>query len=191
MQKVVGSNPISRFRKGLYLQAFFACAVGLCVCVGSDLLRTRRGPIVGRSKKNGLFAGRFWFVRTEVLLQACRRSSVPAAAAVGRLVLQDGTFFADGRLPVRGQRSRSLGPSPISVRIPEASPFAPHSEPAEPWLPALRPHSRRRRTHRRVSVTGRLGHGNRSGFHRRGCRLRWKRGSARNRAGLPSYCLSS
>jgi hypothetical protein len=36
MQKVEGSNPFSRFEKGLYLQAFFACAVGLCVCVGSD-----------------------------------------------------------------------------------------------------------------------------------------------------------
>jgi hypothetical protein len=34
MQKVEGSNPFSRFEKGLYLQAFFACAVGLCVCVG-------------------------------------------------------------------------------------------------------------------------------------------------------------
>ena len=36
MQKVVGSNPISRFEKGRYLQAFFASAVVLCVCVGSD-----------------------------------------------------------------------------------------------------------------------------------------------------------
>jgi hypothetical protein len=34
MQKVEGSNPFSRFEKGLYLQAFFACAVGLCICVG-------------------------------------------------------------------------------------------------------------------------------------------------------------
>jgi hypothetical protein len=34
MQKVVGSNPISRFAKGLYLQAFFVDAVGWCVCVG-------------------------------------------------------------------------------------------------------------------------------------------------------------
>jgi hypothetical protein len=28
MQKVVGSNPISRFAKGLHLQAFFVGAVG-------------------------------------------------------------------------------------------------------------------------------------------------------------------
>jgi hypothetical protein len=82
MQKVEGSNPFSRFQKGPYLQAFFASAVGLCVCVGSDSLRTRRGPIVRRSKENALFAGRFWFVRTEVLLRACRRSGVLPAAAV-------------------------------------------------------------------------------------------------------------
>jgi hypothetical protein len=30
MQKFVGSNPISRFRKGLHLQVFFVLAVGLC-----------------------------------------------------------------------------------------------------------------------------------------------------------------
>jgi hypothetical protein len=36
MQKVEGSNPFSRSQKGRHLQAFFACAVGLCVCVGSD-----------------------------------------------------------------------------------------------------------------------------------------------------------
>jgi hypothetical protein len=28
MQKVVGSNPISRLRKGLHLQAFLVCEVG-------------------------------------------------------------------------------------------------------------------------------------------------------------------
>jgi hypothetical protein len=36
MQKVEGSNPFSRFEKGLHLQVFFVCAVGLCVCVLSD-----------------------------------------------------------------------------------------------------------------------------------------------------------
>jgi hypothetical protein len=41
MQKVVGSNPISRFAKGLYLQAFFVRAVGWCVCVAPDRNRTR------------------------------------------------------------------------------------------------------------------------------------------------------
>jgi hypothetical protein len=33
MQKVVGSNPISRFPEGLHLQAFFVGAVGWCGCV--------------------------------------------------------------------------------------------------------------------------------------------------------------
>jgi hypothetical protein len=33
MQKVVGSNPISRSQKGLHLQALFVGAVGLCVCI--------------------------------------------------------------------------------------------------------------------------------------------------------------
>jgi hypothetical protein len=36
MQKVVGSNPISRFAKGLYLQAFLISEVALFVCVRSD-----------------------------------------------------------------------------------------------------------------------------------------------------------
>jgi hypothetical protein len=36
MQKVEGSNPFSRFQKGVHLQAFFVRAVGKCVCVGSD-----------------------------------------------------------------------------------------------------------------------------------------------------------
>jgi hypothetical protein len=41
MQKVVGSNPISRFRKGVHLQVFFVRAVGWCVCVAPDRNRTR------------------------------------------------------------------------------------------------------------------------------------------------------
>jgi hypothetical protein len=32
MQKVEGSNPISRFKKGLRLQALLVPAVGWCVC---------------------------------------------------------------------------------------------------------------------------------------------------------------
>jgi hypothetical protein len=51
MQKVEGSNPFSRSREGLHLQVFFVGAVGWCVGVGSDSLRTRRGPIVRRSKE--------------------------------------------------------------------------------------------------------------------------------------------
>ena len=36
MQKVVGSNPISRFGKGLRLQVFFVVAFALFVCSRSD-----------------------------------------------------------------------------------------------------------------------------------------------------------
>jgi hypothetical protein len=36
MQKVVGSNPISRFREGLHLQVFLVSTVALFVCVRSD-----------------------------------------------------------------------------------------------------------------------------------------------------------
>jgi hypothetical protein len=36
MQKVVGSNPISRFREGLLLQVSFVRAAGLWVCVPGD-----------------------------------------------------------------------------------------------------------------------------------------------------------
>ena len=36
MQKVVGSNPISRFAEGLHLQVFFVAAVALFLCIRSD-----------------------------------------------------------------------------------------------------------------------------------------------------------
>jgi hypothetical protein len=42
MQKVEGSNPFSRSRKGLQLQAVFVCAVGWCVCVAGYSMGTRR-----------------------------------------------------------------------------------------------------------------------------------------------------
>ena len=36
MQKVVGSNPISRLRKGPQLRAFLVVTVGWTFCVGPD-----------------------------------------------------------------------------------------------------------------------------------------------------------
>jgi hypothetical protein len=36
MQKVEGSNPFSRFAKGLHLQAFSVAAAALFVCVRPD-----------------------------------------------------------------------------------------------------------------------------------------------------------
>jgi hypothetical protein len=42
MQKVVGSNPISRFREGLCLQVFFVGAVGWSGCIAGHPMGTRR-----------------------------------------------------------------------------------------------------------------------------------------------------
>ena len=43
MQKVEGSNPFSRSREGLYLQALLVLPVGLCVCIaGADCGLARR-----------------------------------------------------------------------------------------------------------------------------------------------------
>jgi hypothetical protein len=41
MQKVEGSNPFSRSRKGLHLQAFFVHAAGWCVCIAGHPMVTR------------------------------------------------------------------------------------------------------------------------------------------------------
>ena len=53
MQKVVGSNPISRFREDLHLQVFFARAVGLCVCFPPDRNRTRSKAAGIRLEESG------------------------------------------------------------------------------------------------------------------------------------------
>jgi hypothetical protein len=72
MQKVEGSNPFSRFRKGLHLQAFFVAAVTKCVCV-LPLKPDSRPPDRPWLTKNGPYAGLFWSVRTEVLLRALQK----------------------------------------------------------------------------------------------------------------------
>jgi hypothetical protein len=51
MQKVVGSNPISRSRKGLRLQVYFVGAVGWCVCVAGHPAGTRRPPRHGSASE--------------------------------------------------------------------------------------------------------------------------------------------
>ena len=51
MQKVEGSNPFSRFRKGLHLQVFFVSLVGKCVCIGVDPLWTGEGRTIGSLAK--------------------------------------------------------------------------------------------------------------------------------------------
>jgi hypothetical protein len=57
MQKVVGSNPISRFRKGLHLQVFFVGAVGWCVCVAGHPMGTRWPTRGGSGLRRSPFAG--------------------------------------------------------------------------------------------------------------------------------------
>jgi hypothetical protein len=42
MQKVEGSNPFSRFVKGLHLQVFLLGAVGWSVCITGHPMGTRR-----------------------------------------------------------------------------------------------------------------------------------------------------
>jgi hypothetical protein len=57
MQKVVGSNPISRFRKGRHLQVFFVSPVGKRVCVVPDRDRTRGQPTGHWPQKSGCLQG--------------------------------------------------------------------------------------------------------------------------------------
>ena len=88
MQKVVGSNPSAALEKTCICRSF---SLRQSPC-SSASGRTDSGLAVRRlsaaSRKNARFAGRFSFVRTEVILQACRRSGVPPAAGVGWLFLQ-------------------------------------------------------------------------------------------------------
>jgi hypothetical protein len=70
-----------------------------------------------RLRGNARYAGRFWVVRTEVPLQARRRSSVLPAAAVSRLALQ--TARSRERMPADAIPAIPLlGASPVSVRKP-------------------------------------------------------------------------
>jgi hypothetical protein len=120
MQKVEGSNPFSRSQKACICRPFLRASrlvrlrrVGLT----PDSPRADRRPFQGKR----WFAGRFWFVRTEVLLWACRRSGVRPAAAVSPT--RAATARSCGqRPPARYQRSRSLGASPVSVRKPRGQP---------------------------------------------------------------------
>jgi hypothetical protein len=57
MQKVEGSNPFSRFKKGLHLQDFFVETVGLCVCFAPDRNRTRGKLARTFDSKKPPFAG--------------------------------------------------------------------------------------------------------------------------------------
>jgi hypothetical protein len=57
MQKVEGSNPFSRFEKGLHLQAFLVCAVGWCVCAAGHPMGTRPRNARQERLRTSLLAG--------------------------------------------------------------------------------------------------------------------------------------
>jgi hypothetical protein len=56
MQKVEGSNPFSRFRKGLHLQAFCMCTVGWWVLRRRVAIGYPVGEFVVRVPQTGSFA---------------------------------------------------------------------------------------------------------------------------------------
>jgi hypothetical protein len=115
MQKVEGSNPFSRFREGPHLQAFLVGTVGLCVCVGSDCLRTRRGPIVGRSNKTPC-------LQVDSGSSEPKSFCGPAESQVFGLLQPLGRLLLQRHDPADSARRRDTsgrgpcGPSPVSVR---------------------------------------------------------------------------
>jgi hypothetical protein len=117
-----------------------------------DSPRADRLPFQG----NALFAGRFWFVRTEVLLRACRRSGVRPAAAVTPTPAATPRSCGQ-RPPARYQQSRYLGASPVSVRKPGGQPRpAPRQPPASHGAQSRELLRRRRPTQRRGPHNGDL-----------------------------------
>jgi hypothetical protein len=108
-------------------------------CVRSRLVRLSRVGLTPDSpradrrpfREKRLFAGRFWFVRTEVLLRACRRSGVRSAAAV-RPTPAATPRSCRQRPPARYQRSRSLGPVRFQSGNREVN-LDPLRDPGEPW----------------------------------------------------------
>ena len=133
--------------------------------------RTDSGPRADRRpfQGNALFAGRFWFVRTEVLLRACRTSGVLPAGGV-RTTLAATARSSGQRLPGRYQRSRSLGP----VRFQSGNREVNLAPLRARRAMAPRAVSFRRRTACRgsgaVPITGGLCRGSHTG-HRRRCRF--------------------
>jgi hypothetical protein len=115
MQKVEGSNPFSRFRKTCICRSFsLQQSLSSSVSGRTDSgLAVRRSSAASRNRPP--LAGQFWFVRTEVILQACRTSGARPAAAVTPSLAAT-TRSCGQRPPARYQRSRHLGASPVSVR---------------------------------------------------------------------------
>jgi hypothetical protein len=96
MQKVVGSNPISRFAEGLHLQALFVDAVGWCFCVAGDPLGTgvrhqcssfpqAVDLQANRARPNSRPSACREKVEGSTCLAASNRGSLGSAPALGRL----------------------------------------------------------------------------------------------------------
>ena len=168
MQKVEGSNPFSRSRKGLYLQAVL-CAPSACASASG---RTDSGLAAGRSSA---------VPRKTPCLQADSGSSEPKSfcgPAEGRvfcLLAVSTTLAATARScgqrpPGRYQRSRSLGGqsgfSPETAGSTSTRSATPASRGTESREPAGR-HPRQRRGPHHGELVSRQSHGG----HRRGCRL--------------------
>ncbi len=121
MQKVEGSNPISRSQKACICRPFLR-AQSACASVSG---RTDSGLAAGRSsavpRKTPCLQDDSGSSEPKSLLRACRRSGVRPATAV--TPTPAATARPCGlRPPARYQRSRSLGASPVSVRKPGGQP---------------------------------------------------------------------
>jgi hypothetical protein len=84
MQKVVGSNPISRFAEGLRLQVFFVEAVGWCVCVAGHPMGIRRLTRAGRVSEQAPLQALLTTRTVDLLHPGAERSKVRLTGPVGR-----------------------------------------------------------------------------------------------------------
>ena len=75
MQKVEGSNPFSRFREGLHLQAFLLASPGSATASPDNDWTIVSAATRGRGRKV-LFSRRFRATSTLEVLRPCRRSRV-------------------------------------------------------------------------------------------------------------------
>jgi hypothetical protein len=93
MQKVERSNPFSRFREGLHLQAFFIRAVGGCVCVAGHPLGTRRRRPRRRASKAvnfAFFAGSLLVTRSLIF---CATGATPMTSRRRQMVAPRGVGY--------------------------------------------------------------------------------------------------
>jgi hypothetical protein len=83
-----GFESLQPLRKRLHLQVFFGLGSRLVRLRPVGLIPDSRSADRGLLKQNARFAGGFSLVRTEAILQACRRSDVRLLRPLARLLLQ-------------------------------------------------------------------------------------------------------